>query len=215
MLDITHGNVALEPIFWSFIKLAPIFQQAHWNHWDLTGTQLAVFILLPSLLYLFIVTLKSWSRLSAFPGTFWASLSYLPMLRARRSGLSHKNYASLSSRYGTLVRIGPNDLLSADPDHLRQMSSARSRYERSSWYKATRLDPYHDMMGSTMDKASHARIRSKIAAGYTGKDIPTLEEDLDTQIQQLVKLVERAYLTLSNTKVVPVNFSKLADFYAR
>lgn len=89
------------------------------------------------------------------------------MLQIRRSGIAHLKYVDLSFRYGALVRIGPNDLLSADPDHLRRMSAARSSYERSSWYKATRLDPYHDMMGSTMDKAAHAALRSKTVAGYT------------------------------------------------
>lgn len=178
-------------------------------------TQAAIIVLLPSLLILFVVTFKRWTRLSLFPGPFWASISYLPMLRIRHSGIAHLTYAGLSARYGALVRIGPNDLISADPDHLRRMSTARSCYERSSWYKATRLDPYHDMMGSTMDKAAHALLRSKTVAGYIGKDIPTLEEDLDTQIQDVVNLIEREYLTRANERAVPVDFGKLADFYAR
>lgn len=185
------------------------------DHWKLTGAQIGILLICFPLLYLFFATMKIWRRLSSFSGPFLSSVSHIPMLRIRLSGQSHLEYASLSNRYGSLVRIGPNDLLSADPDHLRRMSAVRSFYERSNWYKATRLDPYHDMMGSTLNKAAHAVLRSKTIGGYTGKDIPMLEQDIDSQIQALVDLIERDYLTSSDTTEVPVDFGKLSDFYAR
>lgn len=199
-------------LIYCFHRLRASFEQTYLN---LTGTQMVILILLLSVFYLIVITFQVWHQLSSFPGPFWASISYIPMFQIRRSGVSHLRYASLSSRYGSLVRIGPNDLLSADPDHLRRMSAARSPYERSSWYRATRLDPYHDMMGSTMDKTAHALIRSRIAAGYTGKDIPDLEGDLDTQVRALINLIDREYLTHLGTTTIPVNFGRLADFYAR
>lgn len=174
----------------------------------------AMFILLVMVSYLFIAKFKAWRRLSHFPGPFFASISYLPMLRIRRSRHPYLRYASLSKKHGPLVRIGPNDLLSSDSHYLRRISAARSTYERSSWYKATRLDPYHDMMGSVMDKGAHASLRAKMAAGYSGKDIPHLEADLDTQIHDLVDLIRSKYLTHPSASVVPVNFGQLADFYA-
>lgn len=168
--------------------------------------------------YFFITRFLTWRRLSTIPGPFLASLSYWPMFRLRRSGNAHLKYASLSHRYGPLTRIGPNDLLSSDPQHLRRMSAARSTYERSSWYQATRLDPYHDMMGSVMDKAAHMALRTKLAAGYTGKDNPHLEADMNAQVHALVRLLQRKYLTTttpsSSAQVTPVDFGRLADFYA-
>lgn len=134
------------------------------------------------------------------------------MLRIRRSGRSHLEYFELSKQYGSLVRIGPNDLLASSPDHLRRMSAARSTYQRSSWYKATRLDPYHDMMGSVMDKQAHMSLRSKVAAGYMGKDNPRLESDINSQVQSLVSLIKREYL--SDETARPVDFGRLADYYA-
>lgn len=65
-----------------------------------------------------------------------------------------------------------------------------------------------------MDKGTHASLRTKMATGYTGKDNPNLEEDLNSQIQALVRLIEREYLTDPASKTVPVNFGQLADFYA-
>lgn len=162
--------------------------------------------------YISITRFMTWRRLSAFSGPFLASISYLPMLRIRRSGRSHLEYFELSKQYGSLVRIGPNDLLASSPDHLRRMSAARSTYQRSSWYKATRLDPYHDMMGSIMDKQAHMSLRSKVAAGYMGKDNPRLESDINSQVQSLVSLIKREYL--SDESVKPVDFGRLADFYA-
>lgn len=176
-------------------------------------------------LYLFLTRLRTWHRLSSFHGPFLASISYLPMLRIRRSPRPHLAYASLSRRHGPLTRIGPNDLLAADPDLLRRMSAARSPYGRSSWYRATRLDPYHDMMGSVTDKRAHAALRAKTAAGYAGRDNPALEADLDAQIGSLVALLRREYLTTrpsaeeeqheeAKKQVLPVDFGRLADFYA-
>lgn len=171
-----------------------------------------VVLLLLIVLYFSITRFMTWRRLSAFPGPSLASISYLPMLRIRRSGRSHLDYFALSKQYGSLVRIGPNDLLASSPDHLRRMSAARSTYQRSSWYKATRLDPYHDMMGSIMDKHAHMSLRGKLAAGYMGKDNPGLESDIDSQVQSLVSLIKREYLSDKSAK--PVDFGRLADFYA-
>lgn len=169
-------------------------------------------ILLLLVSYISITRFMTWRRLSAFSGPFLASISYFPMLRIRRSGRSHLEYFELSKQYGSLVRIGPNDLLASSPDHLRRMSAARSTYQRSSWYKATRLDPYHDMMGSIMDKQAHMSLRSKVAAGYMGKDNPRLESDINSQVQSLVSLIKREYL--SDESIKPVDFGRLADFYA-
>lgn len=171
-----------------------------------------VILLLLFVVYLSITRFMTWRRLSAFSGPFLASISYLPMLRIRRSGRSHLEYFELSKQYGSLVRIGPNDLLASSPDHLRRMSAARSTYQRSSWYKATRLDPYHDMMGSVMDKQAHMSLRSKVAAGYMGKDNPRLESDINSQVQSLVSLIKREYL--SDETARPVDFGRLADYYA-
>lgn len=178
-----------------------------------TATIILILVVV-AVLYLIFTRLRTWRRLAHFPGPFFASISYLPMLRIRRSRHPYLEYASLSKEYGPLVRIGPNDLLSSDADHLRQISAVRSTYERSSWYRATRLDPYHDMMGSVMDKGVHASLRAKTAAAYSGKDNPNLETDLDSQIQALVELIKREYLSHPSASVIPVDFGKLADFYA-
>lgn len=172
----------------------------------------AVIVVAAAVFYLAFSTAISWYRLSKFPGPFMNSISYLPMLQTRLRQSSPK-YAALAGKYGPIVRIGPNDLLTSSPDHIRKMSAVRSTYGRSSWYKATRLDPYHDMMGSVLDKAGHHSLRTKMVAGYSGKDDPNLGACLDSQIAALIKRIQISYLSTPSTKV-PVDFGKLADYYA-
>ncbi|CAN8097647.1 unnamed protein product [Discula destructiva] len=57
-------------------------------------------------------------------------------------------------------------------------------------------------------------LRTKVAAGYHGKDNPNLEQDMDTQIQALISLIQREYLTHPSATVIPVDFGRLADLYA-
>ncbi|KZL80571.1 cytochrome p450 [Colletotrichum incanum] len=181
--------------------------------------------------YFVIATVRSCTRLWHLPGPFLCSLSYWPMFRIRCHGSrAFSEYAKLTAQYGKLVRIGPNDLITSDPALIRRMSAAKSTYERSSWYKATRLDPYHDMMGSVLDKSVHHSLRTKLSPGYLGKDIPGLEASIDSGITELVDLIRRKYSSSPKTTTGlpaggrnqvsgipnsrPVDFGRLADFYA-
>ncbi|KAI8187627.1 Cytochrome P450 monooxygenase lolP1 [Colletotrichum sp. SAR 10_65] len=153
------------------------------------------------------------------------------MFRIRCHGSrAYSEYARLTAQYGKLVRIGPNDVITSDPELIRRMSAAKSTYERSSWYKATRLDPYHDMMGSVLDKSAHHSLRTKLSPGYVGKDIPGLEASIDSGIAELVDLIRLKYTSKSKIATIPetggkdqvskpsdsesVDFGRLADYYA-
>ncbi|KAI8245157.1 Cytochrome P450 monooxygenase lolP1 [Colletotrichum sp. SAR 10_96] len=153
------------------------------------------------------------------------------MFRIRCHGSrAYSEYARLTAQYGKLVRIGPNDVITSDPELIRRMSAAKSTYERSSWYKATRLDPYHDMMGSVLDKSAHHSLRTKLSPGYVGKDIPGLEASIDSGIAELVDLIRLKYTSRSKIATIletggkdqvskpsdseSVDFGRLADYYA-
>lgn len=57
-------------------------------------------------------------------------------------------------------------------------------------------------------------MRTKMGPGYSGRDNPGLDTGLDTQIQALVALIKREYVTFPSATVIPVDFGRLADFYA-
>ncbi len=66
---------------------------------------------------------------------------------------------------GSLARIGPNELATDDPDIIRRMTGARSRYTRSDWYDVMRLDPNKPNVLSHRDDEKHNELRTKMAAG--------------------------------------------------
>ena len=140
-----------------------------------------------------VLSVVSWRRLRTFNGPFATSFSYLWMLRALSSGQMPAFLLWAGNRYGTTFRVGPNDLLTADPEVLRRMGAARSRYARSNWYAINRLDPDEDSMFSIMDTAEHDKLKAKTALAYSGKDVPGLEADIDSVIAELVDKIRCKY----------------------
>ncbi|KAK3369917.1 hypothetical protein B0H63DRAFT_454147 [Podospora didyma] len=105
-----------------------------------------------------------------FPGPRLAAWSYLWILRICVSGKHAERYKGVNAkvRQPGLVRIGPNDLITDDPDIIRRMNGARSPYHKSSWYYAMKLDPYEDSL---------------------------LEADIDEQLASLVALIRDKYIS--------------------
>jgi hypothetical protein len=134
--------------------------------------------------------------LRAFPGPLLARFSYLWMLRITLSGEQSSRYEHIHTAYNShVVRIGPNDLITDDPELVRRMSAARSAYRRSSWYTPLRLDPYDEGLFSLTDTAAHDKLKAKLAFGYGGKENPALEEGVDEMLGRLVELIRGKYLS--------------------
>jgi len=68
---------------------------------------------------------------------------------------------------GELARVGPNILLTSDPDLVQRMSSARSGYTRSEWYAGQKLEVDHDNLFSTLDDKIHTKRRAQMAMGVS------------------------------------------------
>jgi len=74
---------------------------------------------------------------------------------------------ALAHTIGTLVRVGPNELITSDPDFMRKMMAVRSSYIRGPWWKAFRFDPARDNLLSMSDDVEHTNLRRKMAFGVT------------------------------------------------
>lgn len=70
---------------------------------------------------------------------------------------------------GSIVRIGPHQLVTNDPEVLRRMSAVRSPYRRSNWYDGIRLEADYDNVLSTRDENRHNDLRAKMAAGVSSQ----------------------------------------------
>lgn len=64
-----------------------------------------------------------------------------------------------------MARVGPNYLVTSDPELMKRILNVRTPYKRSDWYDGMRLDPSKDNVLSQRDDEEHGRLRSKMAAG--------------------------------------------------
>ncbi|KAI0124017.1 pisatin demethylase [Xylariales sp. AK1849] len=151
--------------------------------------------------YIVSSSVLSWWRLRHIPGPSLASFSYLWLANVATSGKQYWLYRNLPQRYGPLIRVGPNELSTDDPDVIRKINGARNGYQRDPWYKAARFDPYHDNVFTILGADKHDRFKAKIAGAYSGRETPGAEVIVDDQIRALLDLLKREY----------VNKRRLAD----
>lgn len=127
-----------------------------------------------------------------------------------------------------MVRIGPNHLVTNDPEVLRKMSAVRSPYRRSIWYEGMRLEPDYSHAIAERDEDRHNDLRSKMAAGvsrnvsnqtklahrykYSGKENDGLDEAIDANIAKFIHLLESKYVS-TNTAYKPVDFAPKTSFF--
>lgn len=78
---------------------------------------------------------------------------------------THASHHCVLINSGSLARIGPNTLVTSDPEQMRKMLGVRTQYKRSDWYVAMRLDPSRDNVLSERNDEKHNELRAKMAAG--------------------------------------------------
>ncbi|KAH8879036.1 cytochrome P450 [Thozetella sp. PMI_491] len=155
---------------------------------------IAVCLILGIGLWIIIANFWSWYRLSHIPGPRLASVSYAWVGYNTIKGLNYEAYQGLRA-YGSLVRVGPNSLVSDDPDVFRRMSGIKSSYRRDTWYLATKFTYDMDTTFSIIDTAEHDKLKAKIIGGYSSRENPDLEASVDSQVLRLVDLIRRKYLS--------------------
>lgn len=159
----------------------------------LSALALAGLVAVATLLVYIVSAVRAAARLRAFPGPRLASFSYWWMIRNATSGrMGQIYYRDATLRYGDVVRVGPRELITSDPDLVRRLSATRSaarQYHRSSWYALNRLDPYEDSMFSLRDDVAHDRLKARTATAYAGRENPALEPEVDTVLRELVAVL--------------------------
>jgi cytochrome P450 len=161
---------------------------------------------------LFIRVIRQWYRLSHIPGPSGAGFSKYWMIREAVKGRQPQAIKKINDQYGSLVRIGPNELVTNDPDVLRRIMSSRSAYERGPWYDGFRLDPTRDHTFSMRDDAAHSILRNKVSAGYSGKENMMMEEAIESQVAKFVDFIESRYIS-DPAKYRPMELSEKIQFY--
>ncbi|KAJ4335660.1 hypothetical protein N0V87_005918 [Didymella glomerata] len=118
----------------------------------------------------------------------------------------------MTNRYGSLARIGPNELVTSDTDVLRKIMSVRSAYSRGPWYDAWKLEAGKDNLFCMRDEVAHIKLRNRMTAGYSGKENDSMEHTIEIQVANLVKLVRSKYIS-SNTEYRPDDLAQKLQYF--
>ncbi|KAK1476984.1 hypothetical protein CCUS01_16700 [Colletotrichum cuscutae] len=191
------------------IARSPLFIGSFYNHWDRYPT----WTLLAALFVIFVLfrvyeTARQYRRLRHFKGPPLAAVSKSWLLKTVTGPRGHLEFYKVTKKYGSLARIGPNDLLNDDPGLMRRMLGVRSGYRRSDWYDGMRFNPSRDNVLSCRDEDEHTKLRSKMAAGYSGREVQAFEQKIDDNLVRLIRLIERY---VDGRK--PFDFGRKAQFF--
>jgi len=159
-------------------------------------------------------------HLPHIPSAFWNTPScYYQLATNGYAGRLYILNKERHDKHGRLIRIGPNHILSDDPDVIRQMSHVRSGYCKSNYFTTGRFIPGSDntlSFGGRHNKEAHHHQRTLVASAYAGKEnqSPTLEGIVDAQLAKLINLIETKYISSGPAdEFRPLNFAALAQFF--
>ncbi|EHK25117.1 uncharacterized protein TRIVIDRAFT_32994 [Trichoderma virens Gv29-8] len=156
-----------------------------------------------------------WQRLRHIPGPTSAAWTIWWQLSSALSGRYHERLKEAADTYGPLVRIGPNQLLSIDPEVLRRMSAVRSGYTKGKFYASGKIVPGVDNVVSLRDPTKHKEMRALMAPGFAGKANEgfSFEAAMDRQLLSFISLLERKYVS-SGSDVRPFDMAEKTQFFA-
>ncbi|SPO01705.1 related to pisatin demethylase [Cephalotrichum gorgonifer] len=180
----------------------------------LTSTQAYSASAIILVLYLVGSTALDWYRLRHIKGPFIATFSYFWLFRNSSSARHSDGFRAVAKKYGPLARIGPNEVLTSDPEVVRRMGNTRAKpnYGRSSWYSVSSVDPYHPSLFSTLDTQGHDKLKAKLSFGYGGRENPSLEPGIDEQLVSLVDLIRRKYIS-TDTELRPLDLATAVQYF--
>ncbi|KAJ4386000.1 Cytochrome P450 monooxygenase aba1 [Gnomoniopsis smithogilvyi] len=151
-----------------------------------------------------VTAISRWWRLRHIPGPFIAKFSYFWLGKTTHSGKQYYVHRELHKKYGPLVRIAPNYVITDEPHIIKSISSARSGYHRDDWYTTGRFNPWRDNLFSRTDPAIHSKAKLRLAGSYNGRETTNLESNVDEQVQSLISLMRSKYAVSARSPSRPL-----------
>ncbi|KAL4882734.1 cytochrome P450 [Aspergillus karnatakaensis] len=129
---------------------------------------------------IWIVYARYFHPLSRFPGPFWASITRIWTLLHVLPGDAEKTQRALHARYGPVVRIAPNELVTSDPGAIQTLYGFKSSTAKTDFYLAFRPPwaRFPDHFSSEGGK-QHAARRRIVSHVYSLTSILQSEEYID------------------------------------
>ncbi|KAF8848009.1 putative benzoate 4-monooxygenase cytochrome P450 [Acephala macrosclerotiorum] len=150
-------------------------------------------------------------HLSDFAGPSWAAYTRLWICRTIASGRSAQVFVDVNEKYGSVARIGPNHLVTSDPELSRQILAVGSKWCRAPWFDAIRIDPRVPNIVSERDQRRHNQMRHRMSAGYAGKDIQGLEAAVDERINEFIESIEQRWISQPGM-TIPLDIARRLQF---
>ncbi|KAK3044024.1 hypothetical protein LTS18_002373, partial [Coniosporium uncinatum] len=117
-------------------------------------------LLVIGLAVLFIASnVRSYLRLSKFKGPRLAAWSKAWQLQCTWNKNTHWKLKEVCEKYGSVARVGPNELVTSDPDLIMKMSNVRSPYTKSETYSGTQFDKDVNHIFSERNEERHTALR--------------------------------------------------------
>ena len=135
------------------------------------------------------------THLSQYPGPWWAAYTRLWLSKTIASGNSAELFVNVNKKYGSIARIGPNNLITDDPELTRRVLAARSHYTRGPWFDSIKIDPHIPNIVSERHPGKHNHLRYQMSAGYAGKDITGLEPAINERITDFMNRIEEDWVS--------------------
>ncbi|KAK3680774.1 pisatin demethylase [Podospora appendiculata] len=186
-----------------------VFQVVEQVARELTLVQLLLVAVSLLIAYRAISTIRLYYRLRHIPGPPTTGISKLWMLRNELGGRMNLVLEDITKKYGPIVRIAPNILVTNDPELVKRYLGVRSTWTRSDWYNGSRFVPNRDNIISMKDDKLHTQLRAKMAAGYSGKEVDNFEAMIDRTVLALVDLLETKYIAAGKL----FDFARKAQYF--
>jgi len=121
---------------------------------------------------------RTWYRLRMFRGPWLASFSELWLFKAAYTGQMHREILAACEKYGdALIRVGPNELVTCDPEIGRHMSATRLNHHKGQWYASLKVDPYVDNIFSETNPDKHDTLRGWMSAAVSPSPTTAFQEN--------------------------------------
>ncbi|KAI2638301.1 cytochrome protein [Xylaria nigripes] len=132
-------------------------------------------------------------KLRHINGPLLNRISGIPHIRDLYSQNFPKRYQQYIHKYGQLVVVSPNVVITSNPD-LWMRTNKYPGYTKVKWYyRAVRFDWRNDSVFTELDTEKHDARRKQMVRGYSGAENLTLAADVNSCVEKMIRLVRNNY----------------------
>ncbi|KAK5047475.1 hypothetical protein LTR84_006571 [Exophiala bonariae] len=128
------------------------------------------------------------SPLSGIPGPFIARFTRLWLAYHGWKGDFHIVLTEVHEKYGTTVRVGPDEVLTLSPDAIKKIYGAGSLFNKSDFYAPLKGTRTWDLFAEG-DSIVHRNNRRSVNHVYATSSLIDLEPYVDSAIQHFVSIL--------------------------